>query len=412
MTGMRVNKYFPFAFVYFFINGVALPFGLTYTSLLAPFFYIWIIRTRKREVLLPFIAVLVPFMVMHLLVVRAELNSYLVSLLNLVLVYIFCQTAYSFLLVCQDVEKIFRWILFINFVLCIVAIPFYFTEYFSLFWDEQVLTEGVGRLRRLRLFTYEPSYYSFLFTPFFFFFLLQYFFRQNTIPAALLLPMIMLPYLLSFSIGVMGAMFLALFFTWILYFKQLITKKRIINTIITGGVTLASVLVVLLVFFRSNPLFTRIANIFNWRDTSGRGRTADAFILARKILYQGNEFWGIGLGQIKTVGDSIIRDYYLYNIDIVATIPNAAAETLAIFGWVGFIVRIALELFLFFYTRVWTNYYRLLLFFFVFIYQFTGSFITNAAEYMIWILAFTNIFSQFNVAGGGDPAIKLKQVRD
>ena len=408
---MRVNKYFPFAFVYFFINGVALPFGLTYTSLLAPFFYIWIIRTRKREVLLPFIAVLVPFMVMHLLVVRAELNSYLVSLLNLVLVYIFCQTAYSFLLVCQDVEKIFRWILFINFVLCIVAIPFYFTEYFSLFWDEQVLTEGVGRLRRLRLFTYEPSYYSFLFTPFFFFFLLQYFFRQNTIPAALLLPMIMLPYLLSFSIGVMGAMFLALFFTWILYFKQLITKKRIISTIITGGVTLASVLVVLLVFFRSNPLFTRIANIFNWRDTSGRGRTADAFILARKILYQGNEFWGIGLGQIKTVGDSIIRDYYLYNIDIVATIPNAAAETLAIFGWVGFIVRIALELFLFFYTRVWTNYYRLLLFFFVFIYQFTGSFITNAAEYIIWILAFTNIFSQFNVASGSDPAIRLKQVR-
>ena len=408
---MRVNKYFPFAFVYFFINGVALPFGLTYTSLLAPFFYIWIIRTRKKEVLLPFIAVLVPFMVMHLLVVGAELNSYLVSLLNLVLVYIFCQAAYSFLLVCQDVEKIFRWILVINFVLCIIAIPFYFTDYFALFWDEQVLTEGVGRLRRLRLFTYEPSYYSFLFTPFFFFFLLQYFFRQNTIPAVLLLPMLMLPYLLSFSIGVMGAIFLALFFTWLLYFKQLTTKKRIINTIITGGVTLASVLVVLLVFFRGNPLFTRIANIFNWRDTSGRGRTADAFILARKILYQGNEFWGIGLGQIKTVGDSIIRDYYLYNIDIVATIPNAAAETLAIFGWVGFIVRIALELFLFFYTRVWTNYYRLLLFFFVFIYQFTGSFITNAAEYIIWILAFTNVFSQFNVASGSDPAIRLKQVR-
>ncbi len=407
MTGMSVNKYFPFAFVYFFINGVALPFGLTYTSLLAPFFYIWIIRTRKKDVLLPFIAILVPFIAMHLLWVGAELNTYLVSVVNLVLVYIFCQAAYTFLVVCRDVEKIFRWILIINFALCIVAIPFYFTEYFALFWDEQVLTEGVGRLRRLRLFTYEPSYYSFLFTPVFFYFLLQYFFRQNSIHAGLLVPMLILPYLLSFSIGVMGAIFLALFFTWILYFKQLTAKKRVINTIITGAVTLASVLVVLLVFFRSNPVFTRFANIFNWRDTSGRGRTADAFILARKILYQGNEYWGIGLGQIKTVGDSIIRDYYLYNIDIIATIPNAAAETLAIFGWVGFVLRVAVEVFLFIYTKVWTNYYRLLLFFFVFIYQFTGSFITNAAEYIIWILAFTNVFPWFNVRRKGEDTVTM-----
>jgi len=195
----------------------------------------------------------------------------------------------------------------------------------------------------------------------------------------------------------MAAIALALFLTWMVYFRRLTRKRRIANAVITGGVSLASVLFFLVLFFRNNPVFTRIGNIFSGRDTSGRGRTVEAFLLAGKILRQGNEYWGIGLGQIKILGDGIIRDFYLYNKDIVVTIPNAAAETLAIFGWTGLILRMVVECFFFFYTRVWSNYYRLTLFFFVFIYQFTGSFITNAAEYVIWILAFTNVFPRFDV---------------
>ncbi|HKZ67052.1 MAG TPA: hypothetical protein VJ111_11875, partial [Chitinophagaceae bacterium] len=174
---------------------------------------------------------------------------------------------------------------------------------------------------------------------------------------------------------------------------------------ITGGFTVGLVMLVLIFFFRHNPIFTRIGNILSGQDSSGKGRTVDAFLLACKILNEKNEYWGIGLGQIKLVGDNIIRNYYLYNMDIIVTIPNAAAETLAIFGWIGFVIRILVELFFFFYTRVWTNYYRLLLFFFIFIYQFTGSFITNVAEYVIWILAFTNIFYQFDVRKNKTPVL-------
>lgn len=394
---MNVNKYFPFAFIYFFINSLALAFGLTYTALLAPLFYIWILLVRKKEILLPFIAILIPFVIIHMAVVEVDTKSYMTSLLNLVLVYIFCQAVYTFLLVCNDVEKIFHQVLIINFVACLIAIPVYFTSQFSIFWDEQDIKEGVGKLRRLRLLTYEPSYYAFLFTPLFFFFLLQYFFKQNKIRGSLLLLMVFLPYLLSFSIGVIGAILLALFFTWIIYFKRLTSKKRIANAIITTGVTLGSVMMILVLFFRHNPVFTRISNIFKGLDISAKGRTVDAFLLAGKMLDEKNKYCGIGLGQIKIVGDNIIGDYYLYNMDFTASIPNAAAETLAIFGWTGFILRILIELFFFFYTRVWTNYYRLLLFFFVFIYQFTGSFITNIAEYVIWILAFTNVFHQFDI---------------
>jgi hypothetical protein len=170
-------------------------------------------------------------------------------------------------------------------------------------------------------------------------------------------------------------------------------------TIIYLSVPVAILLLgIMIIFFPDNIFFLRIENIFTGADSSGRGRTYEAFILADKMLAEKSQLWGIGLGQVKLLGAEIIRDFYLYPMDYtVFTIPNAAAETLAIFGWIGFSLRIFIEIALFFYTKVWTNYYRLLLFLFIFLYQFTGSFITNIAEYVIWILAFTNVFSQYNV---------------
>jgi hypothetical protein len=256
---------------------------------------------------------------------------------------------------------------------------------------------NVGRFRRLELFTYEPSYYAFLFTPIFFFYLLQYCFGQNKISAKWLLPMLFLPYILSFSIGVIGAAIMAGLLIWIIYFKRLTKKKRILNALIYTGSSFTSLMVILVLFFRHNPVFLRIKNIFSGEDSSGNGRITDAFILANKLLQKKNEYWGVGIGQIKIIGETTIRDYYLYYTDYRVAIPNAVAETLAIFGWVGVSLRLAIEIFLFFHTRVWTNYYRLLLFLFIFIYQFTGSFITNAAEYVIWILAFTRAFQQFDI---------------
>jgi len=394
---MTVNKYLPFAFVYFFLNTIALPFGLTYTALLAPLFYVWILFVRRQEVLLPFMVLLLPYMIVHLTIGDAEPEIYALSLLNLALVYIFCQAVYTFLMMCKDIEKILRSILVCNFILCLLAIPLYFTAWNYLIWDEQILTEGVGQLTRLKLFTYEPSYYALLFTPLFFYFLLQYLFKQNPIRGVLLLPMLFLPFLLSFSLGVISTIFIAALLTWLLYFRRLTSKKRIANSVLTSSAIAGVVILVVFFFFRNNQLFLRLSNIISGRDTSGKGRTVDAFLLAQKILQENNEIFGVGLGQIKIVGNDIIRNYYFYDVNMTVTIPNAAAETLAIFGWTGFVLRIGLELFLFFHTRVWTNYYRLVLFTFIFIYQFTGSFITNIAEYVIWILAFTNVFPQFNV---------------
>jgi hypothetical protein len=393
---MKLNKYFPFAFIYFFINSVGLPFGLMWTALLAPFFYVWIALRRKQEILWPFFFILLPFIFVHTLVTGVDLKIYLVSLLNITMIYIFCQAFYTFLKVCNDTEVIFRKILVVNFIFCLIGMIFYFTPWDYIFWISQYLTSGVSDYRRFKLFTYEASIYATLFIPVLFFYLLQYFLRQNKIGNTRLFLMLLLPLVLSFSIGVIGAALLSLLIT-VLLNHRLLVKRRMVNAIINAGAFSVSALFILILFFRNNTLFIRLTNIFTGNDTSTKGRTEDSYILAGKMLEEKSEWWGIGFGQVKLLGHDIVKEYYRYVHEFTATIPCAMAETFALLGWWGVILRLTIEISLFFYTKVWTNYYSLMLFLFIFIYQFAGSFFTNPAEFVIWILAFTKVFTQFDV---------------
>ncbi|HET9824695.1 MAG TPA: hypothetical protein VFP87_05145, partial [Chitinophagaceae bacterium] len=180
-------------------------------------------------------------------------------------------------------------------------------------------------------------------------------------------------------------------------FAKLSRKKRFLRAAVFGTIVLLLAVAVVYFFFADSFFVVRLENIIAGNDLAGTARTSDAFVLANKLLAKRNEYWGIGLGQIKILGEDMLRGYYQYTTDFVATIPNAAAETFVIFGWAGLLLRMFIELFFFFHTKVWTNYYRLWLFLFIFIFQFMGSFITNVAEYVIWILAFTSVFDQFNV---------------
>jgi hypothetical protein len=62
-------------------------------------------------------------------------------------------------------ERIFTMILKINFILCIIAIPIYFTSYQDILWIEQFRTDGFDKFRRLKMFIYEASYYATLMVP-------------------------------------------------------------------------------------------------------------------------------------------------------------------------------------------------------------------------------------------------------
>lgn len=407
-NSMAVNRYLPFALLYFFFNSAGLPFGLTYTALLAPLFYWWVLKTGRKEFLLPFFIALFPFLLIQVLFVGVDDKTYFISLLNLITVFTFCTAVYTFLKICGDVGQIFRRIVMVNFVFCILAILFYFSPYSYLFWTNRTLTEGVDNFLRLRLFTYEPSYYATLFVPFFFFYFLKIFLNQNRTNSWVLLIMIVLPFILSFSLGVMSAILLSIIVVFALYFNRLIVKKRVRNFMLLAVTIIVPSIVIGVIFFPNNTLLLRIDNIIAGHDSSGKGRTFDAFFLATKILELKSSIWGIGLGQIKIIGVEVIKDFYLYpaNYKTVA-IPNVTAETLTIFGYAGLFIRFAIEIGLFLYTRVWKNYYRILLFMFIFIYQFGGSFITNVAEYVVWILAFTNVFTQFDVLQKEEAALSL-----
>jgi hypothetical protein len=394
---LKWNKYLPFALLYFFVNSLGLPRGLLYTSLLAPFFYVWLLLKNKKEPVLPFIALLLPFLIAHLIFIGVDEKAYMITVLNLIAVYIFCQAFYTWLKTDNDKEKIFLQLIYVNTFLCLVAVVFYFTPLIDWFWIRQNLTSKVEDFFRLKMFTYEASYYALLYVPLFSFFFLQYILQKNSLNKWWLLFMLFLPFILSFSVGVIAGLVFAGLICFFIHFRALHTKKRIVNGFINVGFTLAVSFVFLFVFFRNNPVFIRLENIFSGNDSSASGRTGDAFIIAARLLQEGNPYWGIGPGQLKIEGADLIRSYYLYHYSLPVAIPNAAAETLALFGWVGFFARMTAELFFFFFTKPWKNYYRLLLFLFIFIYQFTGSFITNVGEYVIWILAFTNAFPEFDV---------------
>jgi hypothetical protein len=158
-------------------------------------------------------------------------------------------------------------------------------------------------------------------------------------------------------------------------------------------------LIVGALFFPDNVIFTRISNVFAGKDTSFKGRTFDSFYLGAEIAREKSLLFGVGPGQVKVLGlDNFINFYHYTNFTMEEVgIPNAVGDTLATFGIVGLLLRFCLEIYFFFSTKVMHNYYRLSLFLFVFIYQFTGSFLVNIAEYVIWLMAFhQGIFEEFD----------------
>ena len=183
----------------------------------------------------------------------------------------------------------------------------------------------------------------------------------------------------------------------LIHANSFFSKRMVALYALASVLILIIVLLALFFLFPDNAFVHRLSNVFEGRDTSFRGRTFDAFYLGWKIADMKSIIWGSGLGQTKLLGLELWQTYYraIFTQNSIA-IPNAVGETLAVFGLVGVCIRFGLQVYFFFKAKVFQNHYRLLLFLFVLIYQFTGSFMFNIAEYVIWILAFSNIFPDFN----------------
>jgi hypothetical protein len=393
-----------FTLFIFFFNTFALPLGFTFTLLLTPVWFYFIYQ--QKDVTL-FLTLLLPFflyMLIHL-VIGVVIPYYLIS-------FIIIMCMISFLIVAAhyikdpayDWDSIFRDIAVLNFILTLISLLFLFIPFLKpLVWYLVPTSKGLENLPRLKLFAPEASHYSFLFAPIAIYFLSRMLFFKTS-GKFLMILMIALPLILSFSFSVLGDLLISTIIILFLYSGRIFpsTKRQLL--FITVLALCCITLYLASIFYAHNPLFLRIANIFSGDDTSARGRTYESFILANKIVAQKSYWWGIGLGQLKLLGRTIIIHYYTYtNIPDVIRIPNAAAETIIYFGYVGFVLRLLIELLLFVKTKVYKNPFRFWLFLFVFIYQFTGSYITNAAEYLIWIFAFMPVFPEF-IKPGKKPA--------
>jgi hypothetical protein len=396
---ITASRYSLLACLYFFFNSVLLPKGMLFTHLLSPVFYYNLIRNRRRTFAFPFFVFLLFFDSIHIYY-GVDLFSFVISNGLFISTYFCVASFYHFVNHFENLKMIYRNILFFNTVMVLIAIPFLFLprHYQEWFWYINKITRGVVNFPRLAMFTYEASYYSLLFVPIFYY----YSFRlilggfkarlwQNFV-------LIFIPMLLSLSFGVLGTTFVVALMMCFIFWRKLFLYKKAFIAVFTTIAGFLIIMGVLAIYFPENILFVRIENMWMGTDTSTRGRTIDSFSMAWRVAGTRSIFFGSGLGQIKLLAVEVAHAYFKHwGLKARYDIPNAMGETLAIFGLAGVVLRLFLEFFLFFKTRVYSNYYRLALFIFVFIYQFTGSFITNIVEYVIWILAFSTVFNQFNI---------------
>lgn len=370
---------------------------MLYTNILTPFFIFWIWKKGfLRSLLYPAFIVL-PFSIIHYSM-GVDFKTFAISHALFASTVIFVVAAYIYISRYSSLKEVMRKILIFNFILVLIAIPFYFMEYKyqKIFWYTNLFTTQ-NPFTRLALFTFEASYYSLLLIPVAYYFLFEAGFNKQLKHKGMILVMTFVPFLLSLSFGVLGGTLLtAVIMFW--FNRHLFARYRTLFNLLSAFVVLSIFAgLILFIFFPKSLPVVRIANIFTGYDTSSRGRTIEAFEIGWLVAKTKSIWFGCGLGQAKLLLPDIMHNHFAYWGQLeVYRIPNTMAETLAIFGIFGVMVRLTVIVYLFFKTRVNKNYLQLSLFLFIFIYQFTGSYITNVVEYVIWIFAFTNVFPEFN----------------
>src|SRR5437763_3389862 len=138
-----INKYLPIAVLYFFLNGLFLPLGLLYTTLLTPFFLIWLARYPIIRHVGWYFVFVTPFVIIHF-IHGVSPFYYLTSFTLFFCVFVFCLTFYQFLQVCKSLGSIYRDLVVLSFIFTIVAIIAFFIPFFRpIFWNSGPISFGI-----------------------------------------------------------------------------------------------------------------------------------------------------------------------------------------------------------------------------------------------------------------------------
>lgn len=400
---MRVKIFVLIAIIYFFFNSFGLPLGLTYLMILSPLFFLKTVQRYIKFYLL-FIVFVLFYLGVHSILGIDNLFEYFKSLTLHFIVAVLGVSFYDQLKrkpfqVAYAIEVLALLnIIAVFFAFIVMKIPGIGTK----IWRVSAF-EGS---RQLRMLVYEPSFYALLLIPIFFYFynlLLQ----RKSWTNIIVFSMIIISFLLSRSLGVIAAIVISIgIYYW--DFSVLKKKKNLYVAFAFFGIG-SFVVIILFAFFPEYVLVKRTLSFLRGEDISGVARVLDPWTLGYQILQQKNEFFGIGWGHIKILGHEIISKQYNYgkSLNIRVTIPNATAEIFILLGYLGLFVKMFIEICLYRIMKVKYSRFRSLIFWFIFVYQFTGSFSSNLAEYILWIIAFTRI-SDFDFASQN--VLKLKFV--
>jgi hypothetical protein len=383
---LSVRKPLLIGVIYFFFNGVGLPVGLFYTTILSPLFFVWLYRRGKKWLPLIFLACLSPFVIAHTLNGIESPFYYARSTLLLWTVCIIVCTFYLALVHCPNLERLFEQLIVLNFAAMLIAVLFLYTNFRDIFWNDysDSFEEGSNQVLRLKLLTSEPSEYGGLMVPLLVFAILRLIRvpkMRNFIYAA----MIISPFLLCQSLGGLVMSLAGIGIASLISLRYAARKEEMFLVFALIVILIAGLAIV------PNPVSQRISQAVAGEDSSINSRTVAAFIVAYDVALPKSVLWGAGLGQGKLTDVSDLGLGFQ-----VGTIPNAVAGTFAELGIVGILIKLVIELYLFFRTRVYTNAFRLAMFVVAFITQLTGSYLMNVQEYVMWFLAFGPFFPQMD----------------
>ena len=368
--------------VYFFFNSTFLPHGLLWTTVLSPLLYLWLLSVGQKWVLLKYFSIFGPLLIFQILLSSvADPISLARSFVLCILIYL---TVYAFSVFCfrskeHAVQQIFNILILLNFVFCSFAVVTHQVGLFDSLWSEELRP-------RLRLLVYEPSYYGTLMVPLVAFTLFRVYLRSSFQRICVFLLSIV-PFVVCMSVGTTVGLICALGFVVLLNLKHFLFRKS------TLFLFVLLLLVIVLSLQFDNIITFRLLGFLRGEDSSGSVRTTQSYLVAYQIAEKTSFLFGSGFGQSKVHAAEFFDEWWK-GLDF-SELGNVVAGTFAEHGLYGLILRFSLELYLYFKMKVGSDYYRSTLFWFAFLYQFTGSYLTNVAEYVIWTLAFVPVFSQF-----------------
>ncbi|HEV2484000.1 MAG TPA: hypothetical protein VGT08_00545 [Terracidiphilus sp.] len=398
-AALYIHKLLPMAVLYFFLNSAGLPIGLFYTTMLSPFFYLWLYLEGKRLLSLKFLVCLSPFIIMQLF---HGLDSHIYYARSILLLWTVYVTVYALcwaLLKCRNIERLFEELIVLNFCAAMVALVILFTPAREILWSTDFSSLGGdgGWAPRLKLLTSEPSVYGQLMAPLLIFTVLRLLQSPNR-RNFLYVVIIVTPLLLSQSFGAISICSAGLGVA--VLFKSRHMLRRWNSLLILG---LAAILLAGL-FTVPSPISRRVFQVAAGNDSSTRVRTVGSFVEAYAIAQSRSLWWGAGPGQAKLFDvPSVLRPLGFRT----AVIPNSIADTLATFGIIGVLVKFMMAVYLFFRARVYTSTFRLAMFVVPFLYQFTGSNLANIQEYLMWCFAFAPFFSALDLRNSVPRDVRL-----